>query len=474
METTYIDYGDGSMQIEVPDSATILTWDDLRQDPPAVDPFEATEAALNNPLGMPPLKKLAKPGDKVVIGFPDRVKGGSHPLAHRRVCIPLIVKHLREAGVHEKDITLLCAIGLHRKNTKAELYSYLGPEIVDAFWPDRLKMHDAEDPDNIVSFGTDEMGNVIEVNRLIAEADVPILIGHVQGNPYGGYSGGYKMASTGITTWRSIRCHHCPDVMHQPSFIPVNVTRSGMRARFDSIGKAIEKGMGKKFFMVDAVLGTDSQVLGVYCGDGELVQQESWKLAVRRTEVFLDIKEKFDVLVFGEPRTFHYGPGHGTNPILMLQAIGAQLTRDYDVFNENGVIICASLCDGWFNDEWFPSYRKLYEKLQQLSDFAEAVRLEEEVANDPEDIYKYRYAYGYHPFHALSMVSCGTIAPKHASAIYIPGAKHPGYARGMGCKPTNTFEEALKDAEKHVGKNPRILVLPECFKKVSVHLFRKQ
>jgi hypothetical protein len=170
---------------------------------------------------------------------------------------------------------------------------------------------------------------------------------------------------------------------------------------------------------------------------------------------------------------FHYGPGHGTNPILMLQAIGAQLTRNYDVFNENGVIICASLCNGWFNDEWFPSYREVYEKCQQVSDFAEITKFEDEVSNRPEYIYKYRYAYAYGAYHAFSMVTCGTIALRHTSKIFIPGARHPGYARGMGCEPTNSFKDALKESERYVGKNPRILVLPGCFVKPGFHLFRK-
>lgn len=472
MKSTAIEYGDGKMEVEVPDSATILTWDDLRQDPPAVDPYQATRQALDNPLGMPPLKELVNSKSRVVIAFPDRVKGGVQKTAHRRVCIPMMVEDLLAAGVKRQNIVLLCSMGLHRKNTREELDWYLGPEIVSEFWPDRLLMHDAEDPDGIVSYGHDEMGNVVEVNRLVAEADLAILIGHAQGNPYGGYSGGYKMASTGITTWRSIRSHHVPATMHRPDFIPVTV-KSHMRKQFNSIGKAIEQNMGRKFFMCDAVLGTDGQQLGVYCGDGDLVQQESWKLAVKRTEVFLDIKDKFDVMVFGEPRTFHYGPGMGTNPILMLQAIGSQVARNFDVFRDNGVVVCASICDGWFNDEWFPSYRPVYERLQKLSDFAEATRFEDEIANDPGFIYKYRYAYAYHPFHALSMVSMGGVALKHTSAIFIPGAREPGFARGMGCIPTNTFADALRQAEKYVGKNPRILVLPETFLKVSVHLKAK-
>jgi nickel-dependent lactate racemase len=473
MKSTSIEYGDSIMQVVVPDDATILTPEDLRQDPQAVpDTYIATRKALENPLGMPPLKELAKSGSKVVICCPDRVKGGAHDRSHRRVSIPIIVEELKKAGVNLNDIRLILCSGLHRNNTKKELEWYLGEEIVNTFWPNRLIWHDSEDQNKIVNFGFDALGDVVEVSKEVVEADLAISIGHVLGNPYGGYSGGYKMVATGMTTWKSIRCHHSPDTMHLPNFIPVG-TNSKMREQFNSIGKAIEEGMGKKFFFVDAVLGTDNQVLDVYAGSGEEVQKESWKLADKRTKVKLDISDKFDILVFGEPRTFHYGPGMGTNPILMLQAIGAQLTRVYDIFKENGVIICASLCDGWFNDEWFPSYRKVYQKLQKTSDFAEASRFEDEISNDSEDIYKYRFAYAYHPFHALSMVSMGTIALKHTSAIFIVGAREPGYARGMGCQPKDTFEQALKDAKKYVGGDPNILVLPECFLKPGFHLFKK-
>jgi len=473
VKSTLIEYGDAKMSVEVPESVTILTPDNLRHDPPKVDPYEATRKALNNPLGMPPLKELADPGKKAILCCPDSVKGGAHKEAHRKVCIPLIVEELIKGGIDKKDIKLMICSGLHRKDTKEELDWYLGKEIVNYFWPDRLTWHDAENQNNIVNFGFDELGDVVEVNKDVVEADIAVSIGHTLGNPYGGYSGGYKMIATGMTTWRSIRSHHCPDIMHLESFIPVNTDRSKMRKQFDVIGKTIEKGMGKKFFFVDAVLGTDNQILGVYTGDGEEVQRESWKLADKRTNVYLNIEDKFDVLVFGEPRVFHYGPGHGTNPILMLQAIGAQLTRDYDVFNEGGVIICASLCNGWFNNECFPSYHEVYNRLQEMSDFAELVRFEDEICNKPEYIYKYRFCYGYGAYHPFSMVSCGTIASKHTSAIFIPGARKPGYARGMGCIPTNTFKDALKTAEKYVGKNPRILVLPECFAKPGFHLFRK-
>jgi len=469
MQELLLDYGDELMVIELPDSATVVHYGETYVDPPEVDPWEATRRALENPVGMPPLRELAKSGDKVVIAFPDRVKGGAHPRAHRRVAIPLIVQTLQEAGVELENITLLCAMGLHRKNTLEELYWYLGKEIVDTFWPDRLVMHDGEEPNGVLDLGADDMGNAVTCNRLMAEADLPIIIGHVQGNPYGGYSGGYKMAVTGFTNWKSIRCHHAPTTMHRDDFTDAS-TNSLMRRQFDSIGQAMEQKIGKRFFAVDAVVGTHAQVLGVYAGAVDEVQKASWPLADRRTNVELDTTEPFDILVYGLPRAFHYGPGMGTNPVLMLQAIGAQLTRCFRVFHEDGVIIAPSICDGWFNKTWFPSYERAYEQLQETIDFADIFQFEDELVHDPDAIYKYRFSYAYHPGHPLSMISMGAITHQRTKAVFIPGARRPRYARGMGCIPTKTFAEAMARAQRYVGKNPRILVVPEAFRHVGVHL----
>lgn len=80
------------------------------------------------------------------------------------------------------------------------------------------------------------------------------------------------------------------------------------------------------------------------------------------------------------------------------------------------------------------------------------------------EVCRYRHEYAYHPGHVLSMVSMGAIAHQQTSAVYyIPGAKAPGYARGMGCIPTKTFDDAMERARRHVGERPRILAIPGAY-----------
>jgi lactate racemase len=236
----------------------------------------------------------------------------------------------------------------------------------------------------------------------------------------------------------------------------------------------MEQKMGRKFFMVDAVLDTHARQIAVFAGSGEKIQKPGFRTADRRTYVPW-AEKKFDVMVFGMPQSFHYGNGMGTNPIFMLQAISAQIIRHRRVLSDNPVIICSSICNGYFHDEEFPSYRALYELFQK--DYHQILPdcevNSEYFAMNQEYIDKYRFNYGFHPYHGFSMISCGHIAEMESAAVYIVGAYEPGYARGMGMKTRATFADALKDAQKYTGPSPRILALPKAFTCASVHLMMK-
>nr|WP_314459622.1 lactate racemase domain-containing protein [uncultured Clostridium sp.] len=472
------EYGHGFVNAELPDSTDVFIPGETVADPPYIpeDQLEAkTLESIRNPIGMEPLTKLAKKGSKVTIIFPDRVKGGEQATAHRKVSIKLILQELYSAGVEKKDILLICSNGLHRKNTKEEIYNILGKELFHEFWfTHQIINHDSEDYDHLVDLGVTDRGDPVIMNKYVYESDLAILIGHTQGNPYGGYSGGYKHCSTGITHWKSIGSHHVPDVMHRDDFVPVS-GKSLMRSKFDEIGEHMEKCMGKKFFCCDAVLDTCSRQIEINSGYAKEMQPVSWKTADKRTYVPF-AEKKYDVMIFGMPQFFHYGDGMGTNPIMLMQALSAQVIRHKRVMSDKCVIICASACNGYFHDELWPYTREMYEMFQtdHMNTLPDMNRLGEYFATNEEYIRKYRYTNAFHPFHGFSMISCGHLAEKNTSAIYIVGAEQPGYARGMGLKTRATIEEALADAKlKYVGANPNILALPKTFKTAAVHLMMK-
>lgn len=475
MKRIAFEYGQGVMEAELPDHTDVFVPGETVPDPPFIADTEGeTRQSVLNPVGMLPIAAQVHKGSKVVIIFPDKVKGGFQQNSHRRTSIPIIIEECLKAGVEKKDLKLICSNGLHRKNTPEEIRSLLGDVIYNEFWHShQIVNHDSEDWSNLIDLGFDEMGSRVIMNREVYDSDLAVLIGHTLGNPYGGYSGGYKHCATGITHWRSIASHHTPHVMHRADFTPVS-SQSMMRRKFDSIGQHMEKSMGKKFFTCDAVLDTYARQIAVFSGYAQEVQKLSWTVADRRTYVPF-AEKKYDVMVFGMPQAFHYGNGMGTNPILMLQAISANIIRHKRVLKENCVVICSSICNGYFHDEEFPSYKETYDLFQKdyHNILPDIEKFGEYISTKQEYIDKYRFNYGYHPYHAFSMISCGHIAEMNCSAIYIVGAQEPGLARSMGMKTRASFEEALRDARKYTGEIPDILALPKTFKLAAVHLTMK-
>ena len=72
--------------------------------------------ALNHPIGAPRLSELVKPGQKIAIITSDI----SRPLPSYEV-LPPVLEELYTAGVSKEDITVVFALGSHRKHTPQEI-----------------------------------------------------------------------------------------------------------------------------------------------------------------------------------------------------------------------------------------------------------------------------------------------------------------------------------------------------------------
>ena len=232
------EYGTGKLGAELPDDTDVFITGKTVADPSCLPQdwdslYEATLDSIRHPIGMEPLAELAGPGKSVVIVIPDIIKGGTQPTAHRKVAVRACLDELFANGVRHGDVLLLFSNGLHPRTTTEEALEILGPDLFNEFYnTNQITSHDSEDYDHLVDLGFTPFGDHVIMNKYVYDADIAILIGHTQGNPYGGYSGGYKHCATGITHWRSIGAHHVPRVMNRPDFVPVSTT-SLMRDKFN-------------------------------------------------------------------------------------------------------------------------------------------------------------------------------------------------------------------------------------------------
>ncbi len=135
-------YGQGHLSVELPDKRTTII--EPAQAPGLADERAAVVAALQNPIGSPPLRDLIKPTDRVCIGFTDITRATPNDRL-----IPWLLAEL--AHIPRGQITLLNSLGTHRPNARAELEKLLTPEVVRDY---RVLNHEPENPAALVAFGT--------------------------------------------------------------------------------------------------------------------------------------------------------------------------------------------------------------------------------------------------------------------------------------------------------------------------------
>ncbi len=444
-------FGSGSVQVELPDDAIVIGGGGGEGRPrlqPAPDQERAVREALANPLGMPRLGELARPGARVLIAFDDCTVASFGPL--RRLAIEAMVEELTAAGVREEDIHLVCANALHRKWRREELASVLGEALIERFGP-RLTCHDAEAPEDLVYLGTSESGYDVEVHRLVAEADITC---YVNAGYHLGFNGGWKSIVVGLSTWRSIRWTHTPDGMS------MSVHDNRMHRVLTEMGHHLRRRVGKPIFKVETVLANPYQVARVFAGDVDETRRAAIEVMAslfppRRAEA----PTKADILVYGVPAWSPYASFARMNPILTLVSSGLGYLGGYiEALGKPGCsVVMATPCPEEWDMVHHPAYKEVWDRVLPATrdPYEIMARFEGEFASHRGYIEAYRFGYAYHPVHAL-LATHPLKRLRHAGRVFVAGAEDPAVPRHLGFIPTRTVEEAIAEARRLHGPDATV------------------
>lgn len=254
MATVTLKYGRDGLQVDLPDTPGFAGVLEPRHQPAVQDPEKAVRDSLDQPIASRPLVEVARGRTDAVIVVSDNTRPVPNTLL-----LPPILASLEAAGIPPDAITILIATGIHRPNEGAELDALIGAETVRRY---RVANHYSRRDEDMVHAGEISGGTPVYVNRLYAEADLKILTGFIEPHMWAGYSGGRKSILPGISSVKTLKFMHGPEMVADP-----NATYGKLEGNpFHEAGLQIMERVGADF-IVNVTLNTEKQVTGVYSGD---------------------------------------------------------------------------------------------------------------------------------------------------------------------------------------------------------------
>jgi nickel-dependent lactate racemase len=278
-----IPYGKSFVEFTLPPSMQV-TMAVSHAAEPLVDVSSAIKEALEHPIGTPPLRELANPGDRACIVFTDITRASPDHLL-----VPALLAELEQAGVRDEDITLLCGTGMHRPSTQEEKIVKLGAATVARY---RVIDNEPQNPAALVDLGIAPGGVPVLLHRAAVETEWLVTTGIVEPHQYAGYSGGRKTVAIGAAG-EALIAH-----THGPAFVDHPGTRLGQiegNPFHEAVTEAAHRA-GLRFIL-NVVLDDDKTVLRVTAGDPELAFQDLVTFAKSVYEV--PIPQQVDIAIGG-------------------------------------------------------------------------------------------------------------------------------------------------------------------------------
>ena len=405
-----------SLPANLPSSCTLLK---LSQDPkPSLDTRAYINRVLDSPDDAAPFDEFFNPGHSVLIILSDTTRA---TLSEQY--IPVIIERLQQKGIADGDITLLCALGIHRKQTEDEHRALIGPTLCEKF---SVIDHDPFDSTTVDILGTTGRGTPIALNRLLTHTDKIILTGSIRFHYFAGFSGGRKSILPGVSSFDSCVANHLLVLNPQdeggrnPGARPGILQGNPVHEDMEEAARQV-----KNAFLFNTIVSPQGQLLKAVSGDIHTAFQRGCRFL--KDHCSIPLTEKADLVIAscgGHPWDLNFIQAHKT----MDMASG--------VLKDGGVMILLAECSQGFGN---PRFLKWF-KHTNPDTFEAALRKNYEI-------------------NGQTAYATFLKAQKHHIILISKLKKEEVRAASM--VPAHSIEEALEIAYRILGTNPLTYVLPE-------------
>lgn len=358
-----------------------------------------------------------RPGEKVVIITSDITR-----YTGSEIYLPLLLERLDRQGIADRDVEILIALGIHRKQTEHEHRRILGP----LYGRIRVSDHDCDDPGALAHIGTTSNGIRVSINRKAVEADQLILTGTIGFHYFAGFGGGRKSVLPGIASRKACMASHFA-VLNPGEGSGRNPLATTGNLDGNPVHGAMVEGcaLAKPAFILNTVLSADKSIIAAFAGHWREAHEAGCRFY--REKFACPLAEKGDLVVAscgGFPKDINLIQAHKS------MEYAAQALRD------GGVMILLAECrDGFGNGTFFNWFRH-----KSLDVFETALRAQYEINGQT----------------AYSLLQKAL-----RFRIILVSLFPPQQVEEMGMIPARTLDEALALADGMLPAGWRCYLMPE-------------
>jgi len=376
---------------------------------------ELIKDALKNPIGSPPLRKLAEGKNNIVLIASDHTR----PVPSKLI-IPPMLEEIRK-GNPDADITILIATGCHRLTTMAELEEKFGREIVSR---EKIIIHDC-DNSKMVNIGKLPSGGDIVINELAVNVDLLLAEGFIEPHFFAGFSGGRKSVFPGVCSRQTVIYNHNADFIADPC------ARTGILEgnpiHMDMLHAAREAGLA---FICNVVINSAKEVIYAVAGDCELAHKEGREFLLSKCRVE---PAEADIVI----------ATNGGHPLdqNIYQAVKGMTAAEAVVKKDGIIIMLAKSGDGHGGHEFHKTFKEEKDLNRMLDTFMKTPREATRVDQWQSQIF--------------------ARVLQHARVIYVSDADDE-IVEDLHMIPAASIGDALQKAEEILGNpNAGIAVIPD-------------